>query len=186
MGLTVTEPEAFARGADGRLYLSEFTGTNEAGVDRWTARVWTSSDQGATWSLAYDALATRGADDTIVGEVHRFVSLAPDGAWIATDAISRDGGTTWQKTDVKGDRGLAHLTLHGTLVTGGADEKLWRLYDDGGRGELRATYEIEVAGNAIPAQQLRSVAFDAQGYAYVARGNPYVQIWRSDRPVDEL
>ncbi len=185
-GLTVKEPEAFARAADGTLYVSEFTGGNETGIDMWCARVWKSSDQGASWSIAYDALATRGADDAIVGEVHRFVGIAPDGAWIATDAFSRDGGTTWQKADVKGDRGLAHLTMNGTLVTGGADEKLWRLYDDGGRGELRATYEIEVAGNAIPAQQLRSVAFDAQGYAYVARGNPYVQIWRSDRPVDEL
>src|SRR5690606_12549779 len=101
-----------------------------------------------------------------------FVGIAPDGAWIATNAISRDGGRTWQRTEVDGDRGLAHLTPGGTLVTGGADEKLWRLYDDGGLGELRATYEIEVAGRAIPAAQLRSVAFDAEGYAYVARGTP--------------
>lgn len=182
-GLTVEEPEAFARGADGSLYVSQFTGTTTDALDTWRAVVWRSSDHGATWTIAYEGIATRTGED-VVGEAHRFVGLTPDGAWIATDAVSRDGGTTWQKTDVNGDRGLAHLTHVGTLVTGGADEKLWRLYDDGGLGELRATYEIEVEGKPIPASQLRSVAFDAEGYAFVARGNPYVQLWRSNRPLD--
>lgn len=165
--------------------MSQFSGgTGDDGTDTWRSKVWRSSDAGVTWSLAYDGTATRGSDDKIVGEAHRFVGISPDGAWIATDAISRDGGMTWQSTDVKGDRGLAHLTQVGTLVTAEADERLWRVYDDGGLGELRATYEIEVGGNAIPASQLRSVTFDAEGYAYVARGAPYVQIWRSDRSLD--
>jgi len=184
-GLSVEEPEAFARGADGTLYLSQFTGkSDEAGVDTWHSTVWKSTDQGTSWTIAYDGVATRGLDDVVSGEAHRFVGLLPDGAWIATDATSRDGGITWHKTDVKGDRGLAHLTPQGTLVTGGADEKLWRMYDDGGLGDLRATYQIMVEGNAVPASQLRSVAFDTDGYAYIARGAPYVQIWRSNRPLD--
>jgi hypothetical protein len=183
-GLAIEEPEAFARGADGTLYVSQFTGKTEGGVDSWRSAVWRSSDAGASWSLAYEGLAMRGADDKTVGEAHRFVGLTKKGRWIATDAVSDDSGTTWQATTVKGDRGLAHLTLDGTLVTGGADEKLWRFYDDGGLGELRATYEIEVEGNAIPASQLRSVAFDEDGFAYIARGNPFVQIWRSDRPLE--
>ncbi len=183
-GLTAEEPEAFARGADGTLYVSQFTGTDTDGVDTWRSQVWRSADQGATWTIAYDGVATRGTDDVTTGEAHRFVGIAPDGAWIATDAISRDNGMTWQTTGVKGDRGLAHLTHAGTLVTGGADERLWRMYDDGGLGALRATYQLEVAGNDVPASQLRSVAFDEEGYAYIARGNPYAQIWRSDRPLD--
>lgn len=184
MGLGTEEPEAFARAADGTLYVSQFTGTTEGDTDTWRSRVWRSTDAGASWTLAYDGIATRAGDDKIVGEAHRFVGVTDDGAWIATDAVSRDGGNTWQATDVKGDRGLAHLTPGGMLVTGGADEKLWRVYDEGGLGELRATYEIEVEGNAIPASQLRSVAFDAEGYAYVARGAPFVQIWRSNRPLE--
>ncbi len=183
-GLAIEEPEAFARGADGTLYLSEFGAMTEGDVGTWRSVVWRSGDGGASWSIAYEGVATRGADDKIVGEAHRFVGLRKDGRWIATDAVSDDGGMTWQATTVKGDRGLAHLTLAGTLVTGGADEKLWRVYDDGGLGELRATYEIEVEGNAIPASQLRSVAFDEEGFAYIARGNPFVQIWRSDRPLE--
>ena len=58
------------------------------------------------------------------------------------------------------------------------------MYDDGGLGELRATYQLVVDDEPIPASQLRSVAFDEEGYAYVARGTPQVQIWKSDRPLD--
>ena len=183
-GLTVEDPEAFARAPDGTLYVSQFAGNTTDGVDTWHSQVWRSSDAGASWTVAYNGVATRGADDVLTGESHRFVGIAPDGAWIATDAISHDGGMTWQTTDVKGDRGLAHLMQDGTLVTGGAAELLWRVYDDGGLGALRATYQLEALGNKIPASQLRSVAFDTEGYAYVARGNPYVQIWRSTRPIE--
>lgn len=183
-GLTVEDPEAFARGPDGTLYVSEYAGGSEADVDTWRSRVWKSSDGGTSWSVAYEGVATRGSDDEIVGGAYRFVGIAPDGAWIATNALSRDGGTTWQGTEVEGDRGLAHLTRNGTLITGYANETQWRVYDDGGLGSLRATYKIEVEGNAVPANQLRSVAFDEEGYAYVARGNPFVQIWKSDRPLD--
>jgi hypothetical protein len=183
-GLTVEEPEAFARSFDGNIYVSQFTGMNENGTDTWRSVVWRSVDSGVSWTLAYEGIATRDGDDKLVGEAHRFVGVTQNGTWIATDAISHDDGTTWQPTDVKGDRGLAHLTPGGALVTGGADEKLWRVYDEGGLGELRATYQIEVEGEPIPASQLRSVAFDEEGYAYVARGAPYVQLWRSSLPLD--
>jgi hypothetical protein len=120
--------------------------------------------------------------------VHRFVGVLDDGAWIATDAVSRDGGTTWEPTEATGDRSLAFLTLRGSLVTtlpaGSPADDIWRVYDDGGLGELRATYRIEVDGTPVPASQLRSIAFDDDGYVYVARGAPYVQIWRSVKPID--
>lgn len=184
-GLSATDPEALAQSADGALYISQFTGGSKDGLDTWRANVWKTTDQGKTWSMAYDSVATRptGGDKT-AGEVHRFVGITDKGDWIATDAVSHDAGTTWQKTTVLGDRGLAHLTHAGTLVTGGADEKLWRVYDDGGLGELRATYQLVVDGQPIPASQLRSVAFDDEGFAYVARGTPQVQIWKSNRPLD--
>jgi hypothetical protein len=35
----------------------------------------------------------------------------------------------------------------------------------------------------VLAADLRSVAFDDAGYAYVARGVPHVQIWRSTKPL---
>jgi hypothetical protein len=183
-GLTIDEPEAFARSFDGKIFVSQFSGKTEGETDTWRSVVWQSGDSGSSWTIAYDGIATRAGDDKIVGEAHRFVGVTEEGTWIATDAISHDSGTTWQRTDVKGDRGLAHLTPGGALVTGGADEKLWRVYDEGGLGELRATYQIEVEGNPIPASQLRSVAFDDDGYAYIARGMPYVQIWRSSIPLD--
>ena len=102
----------------------------------------------------------------------------------ATDAVSRDLGVTWQKTDVRGDRGLAHLTRRGSLVTGGAAEDLWRVYEGGGLGEHVATWSIVVEGQPMPASQFRTVAFDDDGYAYTARGMPNVQLWRSNKPVD--
>jgi hypothetical protein len=183
-GLGTKEPEAFAQGPDGALYVGELTGGTEDGTTTWHAQVWKTSDGGATWTVAYDATATRGSDGKLVGEAHRFVGVTADGTWIATDAVSHDAGATWEKTDVKGDRGLAHLMPSGSLVTGGADEKLWRVYSDGGLGELTATWSIVVDDNGIPAAQLRTVAFDEMGYAYTARGSPVLQIWRSNQPVD--
>ena len=183
-GLGVIEPEAFALSPDGALHVSQFDGKTEDTMDSWHAQVWNSSDGGTTWRLAYDAGATRVHGDPVVGEVHRFVGVLADGAWIATDAVSRDAGVTWKKTDVKGDRGLAHLTKSGSLVTGGAAEDLWRVYTEGGLGDHIATWSIVVDDKPIPASQLRTVAFDDEGYAYTARGTPNVQIWRSNKPVD--
>jgi hypothetical protein len=184
-GLLADDPEAFAQSPDGAFYVAQFQGGSADGHDLWRSSVWTTRDQGATWSMAYDQMATRiQGDDKVMGEVHRFVGITQTGDWIATDAVSRDSGVTWQKTTVLGDRGLAHLTPGGSLVTGGADEKVWRVYDEGGLGELRATYQILVEGNAVPASQLRSVAFDDDGFAYIARGAPLVQIWRSDRALE--
>ncbi|NVB85530.1 MAG: hypothetical protein HOV81_44610 [Kofleriaceae bacterium] len=181
-GLGVAEPEAFAQSGN-TLYVSQFTSATAMGVSMWRSVVWKSDDLGGTWSAAYDSTATRNDGEKIVGDAHRFVGITDKGDWISTDAVSRDGGTTWQKTTVLGDKGLAHLMLDGTLVTGGADESLWRVYDDGGLGDLVATYQIVVDDKPIPASQLRSVAFDEEGYAYVARGTPRVQLWRSSRPL---
>lgn len=186
MGLTAEEPEAFARSGD-TLYVSQFTGGTVDGLGMWHSLVWKTDDLGATWTPAYDAIATRavGEGEEIQGEVHRFVGITETRDWISTDAVSRDGGMTWEKTTVLGDKGLAHLMLDGTLVTGGADESLWRVYDDGGLGDLTATYQIVVDDKSIPASQLRSIAFDEDGYAYTARGTPRAQIWRSNRPLHE-
>ncbi|HEY5923457.1 MAG TPA: hypothetical protein VIV11_17375 [Kofleriaceae bacterium] len=183
-GLGTAEPEAFAQGPDGALHVGELTATTEGTLGTWHAQVWRSTDSGSTWTVAYDAIATREEGGEFVGETHRFVGVLADGSWIATDAVSRDAGMTWAQTEVKGDRGLAHLTRTGSLVTGGAAEDLWRVYTDGGLGELTATWSIVVDDKPIPASQLRTVAFDDNGYAYTARGTPNVQIWRSNQPVD--
>ena len=181
-GLAADDPEAFSM-FDNALHVSQFTGQSDGGVDSWHSLVWRSADGGATWSIAYDAIATR-TNDMLSGETHRFVGVTPAGMWIATDAVSTDLGTSWKPTTVQGDRSLAHLTPSGRLVTGGADEEHWRVYEDGGLGELRATFTIVVDGNTIPASQLRNVAFDDSGYAYTARGAPNLQIWRSNQPVE--
>jgi hypothetical protein len=183
-GLGATEPEAFALSPDGALHVSQFTGMHEGTLSSWHSRVWRSDDRGGSWSVAYDARASRMEDQALVGETHRFVGVLDDGAWIATDAVSHDGGATWKATEVKGDRGLAHLTRRGSLVTGGAAEELWRVYSDGGLGELTATWSVEADGMPVPAAQLRTVTFDDEGYAYTARGTPNVQIWRTNNPVD--
>jgi len=184
-GLAADDPEAFARGPGGALHVGRFTGETVGGTDTWHATVWTSRDAGATWSVAYDATATRPEGGEIAGETHRFVGITAQGAWIATDAVSDDAGATWRPTGVKGDRSLAYLTRRGSLIStlpGSPD--VWRVYEEGGLGALRATYQIEVDGTVTAASQLRSVAFDDAGYAYVARGAPYVQVWRSTTPVD--
>jgi hypothetical protein len=183
-GLGATDPEAFALGPDGALYVGQFSGVTEAGVTTWHSQVWKSIDGGVSWTVAYDATATRSEGSDVIGETHRFVGVLEDGAWISTDAVSHDAGASWTKTDVKGDRGLAHLTRQGSLVTGGPNEDLWRVYNDGGLGELTATWSIVVEGKPVPASQLRTVAFDDLGYAYTARGTPNVQIWRSNQPVE--
>ena len=185
-GLDVSEPEAFAMGPDGALYISQFTSNSDGTTDMWHSLVWTSGDTGISWTVAYDASATRVDYQAVVGEIHRFVGVLPDGAWIATDAVSHDAGATWTRTEVKGDRSLAHLTRNGSLVTAGADEKLWRVYSGGGLGELTSTWQLEVEGNPIAASEMRTVAFDEEGYAYTARGVPNVQIWRSDLPVEDV
>ena len=177
------EVEAFARAPDGALHVSRFVGESTATHDAWHATVWRSSDSGTTWSTAYDATATRLHGENTAGEVHRFVGITAAGAWIATDAISNDGGATWQPTEFEGDKHLAFLTPDGFLVTPRDD--VWRVYEAGGLGELRGTWELEAEGQPVPASQLRSVAFDELGHAYVARGAPYVQIWRSTQPIME-
>jgi hypothetical protein len=184
-GLGATDPEAFALGPDGALYVGEFFGGTEGGVSTWHSQVWRSQDGGVSWTVAYDATATRaeGSED-VIGETHRFVGVLADGAWISTDAVSHDAGASWTATDVIGDRGLAHLTKLGSLVTGGPNEDLWRVYSEGGLGELTSTWSIVVDDKPIPASQLRTVAFDELGYAYTARGTPNVQIWRSNQPVE--
>lgn len=183
-GLGTSEPEAFALSPDGALHVGQFSGESDEAVATWRSQVWQSRDAGSSWTIAYDASAMRLTGKELVGETHRFVGVLADGSWIATDAVSHDAGVTWQATDVKGDRGLAHLTPKGSLVTGGADENLWRVYSNGGLGELTATWQMVVDGKSIPAAQMRTVTFDDEGYAYTARGTPNALIWRSSLPVD--
>lgn len=178
-------PEAFARSGDA-LLVAQFTGDSSATEDRWHSRVWRSVDDGASWTMACDQTATRSSGET-VGEAHRFVGVSA-GAWIATDAVSTDQGATWTATETTGDRSLSFLTRNGHLVTtlpaASPKEDIWRVYADGGLGPLLATHRIEVDGTPVPASSLRSIAFDDEGYVYVARGEPYVQIWRSTKPVE--
>lgn len=176
-----SDVEALARAPDGTLHVSQFTSATTATHDEWRSTVWRSSDGGATWTIAYDATATRVHGENTTGDVHRFVGITATGAWIAADAISYDGGATWQPTEVGGDVELAFLTPDGFLVTPAGD--VWRVYEAGGLGELRGTWELEADGQPVPASQLRAVAFDELGHAYVARGTPYVQLWRSQQPI---
>lgn len=177
------EIEALA--SDGAALLAAaFTATTTDGVDHWRARTWRSTDEGGTWTLAYDGAASRPVGgDEVTGEAHRFVGVAPDGAWIAAGSISRDGGATWEPTDVAGDRSVAYLTPRGDLVMTLTTDDVWRVYGDAGAGDTITTWALEADGSPVGASELRSVAFDVDGYAYVARGAPYVQIWRTVRPV---
>jgi hypothetical protein len=161
--------------------VSTFDGANAGDIDTWHAVVWHSSDDGATWAPLYDARAVRNPGEEATGEVHRFVGLATDGAWVATDAVSRDNGKTWTETDVNIDRGLAFLTPTGKLIA--ALDK-WQVYEGAGEGALEATYQLEIEGMTVDGSALRSVAFDELGYAYLAGGAPYVQVWRSSKPID--
>lgn len=179
--LTPELADALARTPDGALLVSTFTGGNAGDLDNWHAMVWKSTDDGTTWTAAYDAREIRNPGGDATGEVHRFVGVTPAGAWVATDAISKDGGATWEKTDVTIDRGLAFLTPKGRLVTVQND---WKVYDGAGAGGLQATYQLEIDGTRVDGSQLRSVAFDDLGYAYLAGGAPYVTVWRSTTPLD--
>jgi hypothetical protein len=185
-GLPATDPDAFAV-AGGAMYVGQFGGRSEDGVDRWRADVWRSAD-GASWSAAYGADAARPSGGDTVGAAHRFVGITADGTWVATDAVSRDAGATWEDTHAVGDRSMAHLMYDGALVMQPADARgsVWRVYADGGAGELLATHAIAADGQAVLAADLRSVAFDPDGYAYVARGTPHVQIWRSTTPLERV
>jgi len=186
-GLDASDPDTFARTGDGTLYVGQFTGQTVGATDHWEATVWRSSDLGASWSVAYRGAATRQSGQDTIGEAHHFVGITADGTWIATDAVSHDGGASWQATDAVGDRSLAHLMYDGNLVMQPADAsgEIWRVYADGGTGELLATHAIEADGTPVLAAELRSVAFDQDGYAYVARGTPHVQIWRSTTPLSQ-
>jgi hypothetical protein len=184
-GLAATDPDAFAHTPDGMLHVGQFAGNTEGPTDSWRANVWRSADRGASWSVEYAGVATRQLGGNTTGEAHRFVGITADGMWVATDAVSRDGGATWKPTEAVGDRSLAHLMYDASLVMqpAGASGEVWRVYADGGAGELLATHAIEADGQPVLAADLRSVAFDDAGYAYVARGAPHVQIWRSTKPL---
>lgn len=186
-GLATTDPGSFARTADGSLYVGQLTGQTVGTTDSWSAAVWKSTDAGATWTSAYAATATRETGKDMVGEAHGFVGITADGTWVATDAVSTDAGATWKATQAVGDRSLAHLMYDGSLVMQPADAsgQIWRVYADGGEGDLLATHAIEADRQPVLAASLRSVAFDKDGYAYVARGAPHVQIWKSTTPLEQ-
>jgi hypothetical protein len=84
--------------------------------------------------------------------------------------ISRDAGATWRRRDPATGRFLAFDPI--------GDRSLAHLMPDG-----IATHAIEADGQPVLAADLRSAAFDEAGHAYVARGAPHVQIWRSTTPV---
>jgi hypothetical protein len=186
-GLGATDPSSFARTADGALYVGELTSESSGGMDTLRSTVWRSLDLGATWTPAYTGVQTRTAGGNSSGEVHLFVGITDDGTWIATDAVSTDAGATWKSTNAVGDRSLAHLMPDGSLVMQPADAsgEIWRVYADGGAGDLLATHAIQADGQTVLAASLRSVAFDDDGHAYIARGAPHVQIWRSTTPLQQ-
>lgn len=185
-GPAPAQADAFARGADGTILVSTFTGATDDTGDHLHAEVWRSSDAGASWTSAYTGDATRPTGGNLTGEVHRFVGITADGTWVATDATSDDSGATWKSTHIDNDYGLAFLTPAGRLVTAlpDATQDVLRIFDDAGAGSLRATYKLTIAGTPVPASSLQSVAFDEDGYAYVAGGAPYVELWKSTEPLD--
>lgn len=185
-GPAPAQADAFARGADGAILVSTFTGASDASGDHWHGEVWRSADAGGSWTSAYAGDAMRPADGKLTGEVHRFVGITVDGTWVATDAVSHDAGATWQPTKVDNDHSAAFLTPAGRLVATLPDSAhdVWRVYEDAGAGSLIATYNLTIAGAPISASSLQSVAFDEDGYAYVAGGAPYVQLWKSTESLD--
>ena len=180
--------DGFARTADGAVLVSTFVGSGDASGDHWHAEVWRSTDMGASWTSIYTGDASRPAGGEITGEAHRFVGVTEDGTWVATDGVSHDSGATWDKSNVENDHSAAFLTPHGrilaTLPGSSPDDDLWRFYDDGGAGKLVGTYTLQLGDTPVQASALASVAFDEDGYAYVAGGAPYVQLWKSTKPVD--
>lgn len=188
-GPAADQADGFARTTDGSILISTLTSDGDATMDHWHAEVWRSSDAGASWASAYSGDATRPAGGEISGEVHRFVGVLADGTWVATDAVSHDAGATWLPTNVDNDRSLAFLTPGGRLVaelpTGDPSTDLWHVFERGGEGDLTSTYQLEIAGTPIAASAIQSVAFDDDGYAFIAGGTPYVQLWRSKEPLDK-
>jgi hypothetical protein len=188
-GPAADQADSFARTTDGTILISTFTGDGDATMDHWHAEVWRSSDAGASWTSAYRGDATRPAGGEITGDVHRFVGVTADGTWVATDAVSHDAGATWLPTKVDNDHSLAFLTPAGRLIaelpTGDPTTDLWHVFERGGEGDLTSTYQLEIAGTPIAASALQSVAFDDDGFAYVAGGSPYVQLWRSKDSLDK-
>lgn len=189
-GPAADQADSFARPSDGAILVSTFVGSGDATTDHWHAEVWRSSDAGASWTSVYTGDASRPAGGEITGEVHRFVGVTTDGTWVATDAVSHDGGASWLPTAVNNDHGLAFLTPGGRLVvshaTGDPATDVWQVFDRGGEGDLTSTYRLEIAGTPVAASSVQSVAFDDEGYAYVAGGAPYVQLWKSEEPLDLL
>jgi hypothetical protein len=189
-GPAADQADAFARTADGAILISTYGGSGDATTDHWHVEIWRSSDAGASWTSVYTGDASRPAGGEITGEVHRFVGVMADGTWVATDAVSHDGGATWLPTQVNNDRGLAFLTPGGRLIasqpTGDPATDVWHVFERGGEGDLTSTYRVEIAGTPVAASTLQSVAFDDEGYAYVAGGAPYVQLWKSEEPLDLL
>ena len=182
------QADAFARTADGAILISTYVGSGDATIDRWHSEIWRSPDAGASWTSVYAGDASRPAGGDITGEVHRFVGIMTDGTWVATDAVSHDSGATWLPTDVNNDHGLAFLTPGGRLIasqpTGDPATDVWHVFERGGEGDLSSTYRLEIAGTPVAASTLQSVAFDDEGYAYIAGGAPYVQLWKSEEPLD--
>ena len=186
-GLAADEPEAFARSADGTLYVSQFTGD----TDRWPRHVALGRLEERRPRRDVDAGVRRHRDAR--GRRRR---RDPGRGRIASSAITddrrldrdrrglRDGGMTWQKTTVLGDqRARAPHARTARSSPAAPTRSCGACTTTAVWATSRATYQIVVDGKSIPASQLRSVAFDEDGYAYVARGTPHAQIWRSNRPL---
>lgn len=153
---------------DGTWIVSTFSGDS----DTWHAQLWRAS--GTTWTSVFEGTSSRSTVNAVLGDAHRFVGISD--RWIATDATSSDGGATWSRTDVNNDHSPAFLAPDGRLVATYPGTGTWRVFGGGGE-HLEATYAPSLSGDA------QSIAIDDEGYAYVAGGAPYVQIWRSVRPL---
>ena len=188
-GPAADQADAFAaRTADGAIRPPRTPARVTRRLITRHTEVWRSTDAGASWASVYTGDASRPAGGEITGEVHRFVGVTADGTWVATDAVSHDGGATWLPTDVNNDRGLAFLTPGGRLIasqpTGYSATDVWHVFERGGEGDLTSTYRLDIGQIPAAASTLQSVAFDDEGYAYVAGGAPDVQLWKSEEPLD--